>query len=65
MVEKGIRCEIWHIVSWHIKENCKKYMKKYDENKYYSYTMYWDNFYIHGKRIAEKLPVDGFMSLDE
>ena len=40
MVQKGIRERIWHAIHQYGKAD-NKYIKYYDENKEYSYPMYW------------------------
>ena len=59
MIEEGIKGGICHSVLRHAKAN-NKYMKDYDENKYYSFLIYTDYNNLYGKAISEKLPVDGF-----
>ena len=59
MLEEGIRGGICHSVLRHAKAN-NKYMKDYDENKDDSFLKYTDYNNLYGKKMSEKLPVDGF-----
>ena len=59
MLEEGIRRGICHSVLRHAKAN-NKYMKDYDENKDDSFLIYADYNNLYGKKMSEKLPVDGF-----
>ena len=64
MLEEGIRGGIRHSVLRHAKAN-NKYMKDYDENKESSFLIYTDYSNLYGKAMSEKLPVDGFMWVDD
>ena len=59
MVEEGIRGGICHSIHRYAKAN-NKYIKKYDENKEFSYIQYLDANKIYGWEMSQKLPVNGF-----
>ena len=64
MFEKGIRGGICHSVFRHAKAN-NKYMKDYDEKKEPSFLIYTDYNNLYGKAMSEKLPVDGFVWVED
>ena len=59
MVVKGIRGGICLVIHWYTKAN-SKYMKDYDENKESWYLKYWDENYLYGSAMSQKLPVNIF-----
>ena len=64
MVEEGIRGGICHSIQRHAKAN-NKYMKIYDENKESSYIQYLDTNNLYGWAMSQKLPVNGFKSVND
>ena len=64
MFEKGIRGGICHSVFRHAKAN-NKYMKDYDEKKEPSFLIYTDYNNLYGIAMSEKLPVDGFVWVED
>ena len=59
MVEKGIRCGIFHAIHSYAKAN-NKYMKNYDKNIESSYLVYLDANNPYGWGMCQKLSVNGF-----
>ena len=64
ILEEGIRGGICHSVLRHAKAK-NKYMKDYDENKESFFLIYTDYNNLYEKAMSEKLPVDGFMWVDD
>ena len=59
MVVKGIRGGICLVIYWYTKAN-SRYMKDYHENKESWYLKYWDENYLYGSAMSQKLPVNIF-----
>ena len=59
MVEKGIRCGICQARHRYAIGN-NKYMKNYDENNDSSFLEYLDANTLHGWKMSEPLPFNGF-----
>ena len=51
MVEKGIRCQIFHFIDHYVKDN-NKYMKDSDKNKESSCVKYWDVKHLKGWEVS-------------
>ena len=60
MVEEEIRGGICHSIHRYAKANCK-YMKNYDNNEESSYIQYLDTNNLFGWAMSKKLPVNGFI----
>ena len=63
IIEKGIRGEICHYINRYAKAN-NKYMKD-DKNKESSYLKYWDKNNLYDWAMLQKLPVNGFESVED
>ena len=63
MVEERIRGGICHSIHRYAKAN-NKYMKNFNNNEESSYIQYLDANNLYGWTISEKLPVNGFKSID-
>ena len=59
MVEKTIRGGICHAVHQYAKAH-NKYMKDYNQNKEWSFVMYWDGNNFYARVVPQILPVDDF-----
>ena len=59
MVEKTIRGGICHAVHRYAKAH-NKYMKDYNQNKEWSFVMYWDTNNFYARVVPQILPVDDF-----
>ena len=59
MVEKTIRGGICHAVHRYAKAH-NKYMKDYNQNKEWSFVMYWDANNFYARIVSQILPVDDF-----
>ena len=64
MVEEGIRGGICQAIHGHAKVN-NKYMKNYDKNITSSYLAYLDANSLYGWAMSQKLPVNGFKSVEK
>ena len=64
MIEEGIRGGICHAVHRYARAN-NKYMKNCDENKESSYIQYLDANNLYGAAMSEKLPINGFKSMND
>ena len=64
MFEKGIRGRLCHSINRLVKTN-NKYMRNYDKNEEYPYLKYWDVNYLYGWALSQKLPVNGFMWVED
>ena len=64
MIEEGIRGGICHAVHRYAKAN-NKYTKNYDKSKESSYIQYLDANNLHGPAMSEKLPINGFKSVND
>ena len=62
--DKGIRGGICNKVHSYAEAN-NKYMKNYDKNKESSFLMYIDANNLCGWAMSKKLPVDGFIWVDD
>ena len=63
IIEKEIRGEICHYINRYAKAN-NKYMKD-DKNKESSYLKYWDKNNLYDWAMLQKLPVNGFESVED
>ena len=64
MIEEGIRGGICHAVHRYAKAN-NIYMKDYDSSKESSYIQYLDANNLYGAAMSEKLPMNGFKSVND
>ena len=62
--EKGILGGIYNKVHSYAEAN-NKYIKNYDKNKESSFLMYVDANNLYGWAMSNRLPVDGFKSVDD
>ena len=63
MVEEGITSGICHSIHRYAKAN-NKYMKNYNNNEESSYIQYLDANNLYGWAMSKKLPVNGFIWID-
>ena len=64
MVEKGTRGGICQAIHRHAKAN-NKYMKKYNKDVISSNVTYLDANILYGWAMSQKLPVNGFKSVEK
>ena len=59
MVKEGIRGRICQVILRYAKTN-NKYMNNYDKKIITSYLMYLDTNNLYGRRMSQKLSLNGF-----
>ena len=64
MIEESIRGGICHAIHRYAKAN-NKYMKNCDKSKESSYIQYLDANNLYGAAMSEKLPINGFKSVND